>query len=371
MCLKQPAVGTPLRVMVQRGRFRRNSGDDEHLIYNRRVGILLRLIRIKPYLYNVPARPAQDFFDRGRLWVNPARLRPHFYVAIRYKGGYLQAYMIIDFHTHIFPRKIREDKAAYFPSEPDFRLLYRSSRARLSGASQLIAAMDAQQVDRSVVFGFPWKRPETIRMHNDYVGEAAEKSGGRLIPFGCLDPHSGDAVKEAERCIENGFAGIGELAAYLSGYDTEFLQRLEPIMALCRVRNVPVLIHVNKPVGHVYPGKIPLTLKQILALASSFPDNRLVLAHWGGGIFFFSLAKKEVKEKLKNVYFDTAASPFLYDPAIYRIAVEIIGSKKILFGSDYPLLKPERYFTELKSSGLSPADVANISGGNAARLLNL
>ena len=87
-------------------------------------------------------------------------------------------------------------------------------------------------------------------------------------------------------------------------------------------------------------------------------------------MFFFNLLKKEVKESLKNVYFDTAASPFLYDPAIYRSAVQIVGAEKILFGSDYPLIKPRRYFEEMKSSGLPRSEMKRICGDNAARMLN-
>jgi uncharacterized protein len=78
-----------------------------------------------------------------------------------------------------------------------------------------------------------------------------------------------------------------------------------------------------------------------------------------------------VKERLENVYFDTAASPFLYDPHIYRYAKEIAGLDKILFGSDFPLLKPARYFKELEKTGLSPDEIDSICGGNAARLLKL
>jgi len=94
-----------------------------------------------------------------------------------------------------------------------------------------------------------------------------------------------------------------------------------------------------------------------------------VLAHWGGGIFFFNLLKKEVKESMNNVWFDTAASPFLYDPKVYRLAKDIIGADKILFGSDFPLLKPSRYFTELKETGLEKKDIAKICGENAVKLL--
>jgi hypothetical protein len=124
-------------------------------------------------------------------------------------------------------------------------------------------------------------------------------------------------------------------------------------------------------VGHLYPGKTPNTLKQIYTLVTRFPENKIVLAHWGGGIFFFNLLKKDVKERLKNVYFDTAASPFLYDPNIYRYAVEIAGVDKILFGSDFPLLKPARYFKEFENTGMTGAQIDAISGRNAAKLLKL
>ena len=81
--------------------------------------------------------------------------------------------------------------------------------------------------------------------------------------------------------------------------------------------------------------------------------------------------EEDIKERLKNVYFDTAASPFLYDPAIYRYAVEIAGVDKILFGSDFPLLKPARYFKEFQNAGLTGEQIKAISGRNAEKLLNL
>ena len=81
--------------------------------------------------------------------------------------------------------------------------------------------------------------------------------------------------------------------------------------------------------------------------------------------------KKEVKDSLKNVYFDTAASPYLYDLGIYQLAVELVGIDKILLGSDYPLLAPEKYFSEMKQAGLSQSKIDKICGLNAKRLFNL
>jgi len=279
--------------------------------------------------------------------------------------------MIIDFHTHIFPKVIRENREKYFPNESAFKLLYSSPGSKLVGAREIVASMDEQGVDKSVVFGFPWKTKETFQAQNDYIMEVVARYPERLIGLCCFDPFSKEAVPEAVRCIEMGLSGIGEIAFYESGIDDTALDRLAPLMEICHDRDLPFLIHTNEPVGHIYPGKTPNTMKQVYNLVKRFPENKIVLAHWGGGIFFFNLLKKDVKESLKNVYFDTAASPFLYDTQIYRYAKEIVGLDKILFGSDFPLLKPTRYFKELGKTGLSKDQIESICGRNAARLLKL
>jgi predicted TIM-barrel fold metal-dependent hydrolase len=79
----------------------------------------------------------------------------------------------------------------------------------------------------------------------------------------------------------------------------------------------------------------------------------------------------EVAKAMANVYYDTAASPFLYTKKVYAAVSEIVGVKKILFGSDFPLLSPQRYFRELQGSGLSKEDQRKILGFNFSRLLGL
>jgi predicted TIM-barrel fold metal-dependent hydrolase len=279
--------------------------------------------------------------------------------------------MIIDFHAHIFPESICAQRQSCCLAEPAFDLLYGPPSARLVGPSELLAAMDAGRVDRAVVFGFPWQSSELYRRHNDFVMEAVREFPGRLIGFGCFDPLAAGAVEEAERCLDGGLTGIGELAFYRSGVDDAALNALEPVMEICRSRRRPVLLHTNEPVGHAYPGKTPNTLAQLYRLVERFRDNTLVLAHWGGGLFFYHLLKRDVKQRLRNVYFDTAASPYLYDPAVYAIAVQTIGAEKILFGSDYPLLPPERYFREMEAAGVSTRDRDMICGRNAAGLFGI
>ena len=142
-------------------------------------------------------------------------------------------------------------------------------------------------------------------------------------------------------------------------------------MELCKERQVPVMIHANEPVGHEYPGKSPMTLKEIHQVIKQFRQNKIILAHWGGGIFFYGLLKKEMATDLANVYFDTAASPYLYQPSIYPTAAGIVGAEKILFGTDYPLLPAKRYLDEIKGSGLDEASIEKIVGHNTATLFGL
>ena len=275
---------------------------------------------------------------------------------------------VVDFHAHLFPPEVRANREKYFAGEPAFELLYASPKSKMIGAGEMVAAMDAQGVDVSVVFGFPWKNLDIARQHNDYIAESVSRYSNRFKGFCCLDPCPSEAAAEVERCLDNGLCGVGELAFYRSGIECVIVDSMEPVMALCRERGVPVLIHTNEPVGHQYPGKTENTLLQIYDLIKRYPDNKIVLAHWGGGIFFYSVLKKEVKDVLRNVYYDTAASPFLYDPRIYRMAIDTAGIDKILFGTDYPLIKPERYFKEMATAGLSKTEIESIRGGNAMAL---
>lgn len=279
--------------------------------------------------------------------------------------------MILDFHTHVFPPFFRDDRAALFPHEPAFEALYRSPEARLSGVTELLRSMDEERVERSVIFGFPWEELEHYRKHNDYIIEAVQKHPERLTGFCSFSPLSPGGLKEVERCLNSGLSGVGELAVYASGLSSEVTEALDEVAGLCTRFDVPLLLHTNEPVGHQYPGKTSMTLNQIYSFLKANPSNRIILAHWGGGLLFYGLMKREVREVFKNVWFDTAASPFLYSPEVYRIAGEIIGFEKVIFGSDYPLLRPQRYFKEIESAGLTPEATKGITGLNGARLLRL
>jgi hypothetical protein len=144
---------------------------------------------------------------------------------------------------------------------------------------------------------------------------------------------------------------------------------MKPLMAEIARQGMVVSLHASEPVGHNYAGKGNVTPDILFSFVSSFKETKIILAHFGGGLMFYELMP-EVKDVLANTYYDSAAAPFLYRPAIYKVAIGIVGSGKILFGSDWPLLAPQRVMEHLKAAGLNQADVGSILGENAQRLFN-
>ena len=278
--------------------------------------------------------------------------------------------MIIDFHTHIFPPRIARDRGRYVDSDPSFAALYSSPRARLATAEEVIASMDKEKIDVSVVLNYGWSTHELCVETNDYILESMARYPGRLIGFCSVQLRSPKAaIAEIERCAKGGIRGVGEIRPDLmpelsdEGVVSVFVEAITG-------HNLVLLTHASEPVGHQYPGKGKATPGTLYPLITRFPHLVLVCAHWGGGLPFYALMP-EVKKAMRNVFFDTAASPFLYTPQIYRQVVELVGAEKVLFGSDFPLLAPGRLLKEIKSLDLPQDTEQLILAGNARRILGM
>ena len=279
--------------------------------------------------------------------------------------------MIIDFHAHIFPPHIRANRAPYLARDHTFSHLYSDPKARLSTADELVEKMDAWGIQVAVTVNMGWSVHEFCVETNDYILESARRFPDRLVPFCVVNPAlGGKAVEEVERCAMLGARGIGELHSYAQGYRLDDSRVMGPVMEVVQRHGLIVLTHSSEPVGHDYPGKGTVTPEQLSGFINDFPDATIVCAHWGGGLPFYALMP-EVRESLKNVYFDTAASPFLYTPQVFPTVVEAIGYEKILFGTDYPLISYKRLLGQVDGLGWPQHVKDGVLGGNGARLLGL
>jgi len=277
--------------------------------------------------------------------------------------------MIIDCHTHIFPQEVRKDRDAFCKRDDGFSFIYKDPKAKMVGVEELIASMDESGIDHSVVCGFPWNQPDLCFLHNQYLMESAARYPNRLIVFVMLLFSNPDwSGKELDRALKHGAKGVGEIAFYHNEMTSQDIHCIKPILAQMEERGIPLLLHTNETIGHSYPGKGRTPLERFYELILSFPKLPIILGHWGGGLPFYELMP-EVAKAMSNVYYDTAASPFIYSKKIYPIVREILGVEKIFFGTDFPLILPRRYFKELEECGLSKQDREKILGLNFSKVI--
>ena len=286
---------------------------------------------------------------------------------------------VIDSHCHIFPESFSQHRAELSRRDATFAELFSPAvtgeaaarPARMAAAETLIQAMDTDGVARAVVMGLGWTDMDLAREANDYIIRAVESYPGRLVGLCSVDPSWGhEAVAEIERCSKAGLKGVGELHPDTQGFHLDDRGVMAPLMDLAGRLAMPILVHTSEPVGHQYPGKGRTTPEKAYRFIQNFPDNVIICAHWGGGLPFYALMP-EVPAVLKNVYFDTAASPFLYRPQVFSTVAGLVGPEKILFATDFPLIKHDRAIAQVEEVIPAGPDRDAILGGNAARLFGL
>jgi uncharacterized protein len=277
---------------------------------------------------------------------------------------------VLDAHVHVFPVELIEEREAWLLRDHWFAELYGSPNSKLAKTEELLASMDASGVDRAILCGFPWSDAEHCRLHNTYMAASVAAYPDRLSWLG-IAPVGPEGGAIAVECLLNGAVGMGEFNADAQGLDLDDCGTFASIAEACISQDRPVMIHASEPVGHVYPGKGEATPGRILNLARSFPNLRIVAAHWGGGLPFYELMPS-VRQLLANVAYDSAATTYLYDDEIFDI-VELAGShEKVFFASDFPVLGQMRLMTRMRHHDWSSLSYASaVLGDNAARFYGL
>lgn len=277
----------------------------------------------------------------------------------------------MDAHVHVFPPDLARDRSPYLARDRWFELLYTNPKALLATAESLIEAMDRAGVDHAVICGFPWSDPALCHEHNDYMADAVRRYPNRLSWMGIAVPTHESSTHEARWCFEHQAVGIGELNADAQQFDWREAEALRPLAELCREAGRPIMLHASEPVGHHYPGKGTATPDKLLAFFEHFPDLPVIAAHWGGGLPFFELMP-EVAAACANVSYDCAASTYLYRPRIFRSVLDIVGPERVIFGSDYPVLRMDRFLNRvLQLEWRDEAERSAVLGGNARRVFKL
>lgn len=223
---------------------------------------------------------------------------------------------------------------------------------------------------------FAWDAETTSRMPrvtNEFVAKVAERYPERIVGFASVDPHKKSAVKDLEYAIrELNLTGL-KLHPQVQAFepnDTAYY----PLYLKCVELGVPVTFHTGSTywgAGLEGGGGVKLRFSDPMLLddvAADFPELKLIMAHPGWPWQDEQLA---IATHKNNVYIDLSGwSPKYFQPLLITYMAKLIP-QKFLFGTDYPMLTPQRWLQDFETLGMSPEIKAMILRENAKKLLKL
>jgi predicted TIM-barrel fold metal-dependent hydrolase len=284
----------------------------------------------------------------------------------------LDALVAIDMHVHV------EVDARGHASMPDVLVDAASRYFKAEGPRPGVPAIAQYYRDRrmaAVVFTVDARtqlRHEPVSSVE--IARAAADHADVLIPFGSVDPRTGAAAVElAARLIEDeGVRGF-KFHPTVQGFDPGDAQ-YRPLWDLLERANVPAVFHTGQTgIGSGVPGgyglRLGLSNPMLLdPVAADFPSLQIVMAHPSVPWQDEALAVATHKH---NTWIDLSGwSPTYFPPQLVRYANSLL-KHRVLFGTDFPLLTPERWLRDVEATELKPEVMPGILKDNAARLLRL
>ncbi len=228
-----------------------------------------------------------------------------------------------------------------------------------------IAAMDQGGVEKGLVSA--WCGPRGELISNDEVAGFVRRFPDRLVGIATADLYRPmAAVRELRRCVrEHGFRGL-RIVQWL--WDLPVTdRRYYPLFAECVELGIPVCLQVGHT-GPLCPSEPGRPIPYIDVAAIEFPELTMVCGHVG---YPWTQEMIAVATKHPNVYIDTSAyTAKRYPPELIAYMKEN-GKKKVLFGTNYPMITPQKCLAELDALGLDEETKTQFLRGNACRVFGL
>ena len=230
--------------------------------------------------------------------------------------------------------------------------------------SATVALMDRARVDKALISA--WEAPRNTMISNEDVAGFVAEAPDRLVGVGSVDISKPMvAMREVRRCVEElGFKAIRVLPWLWEVPPTD--RRFYPVFAACCEMNVPFCTQIGHT-GPLMPSEVgrPIYLDQV---ALDFPELKIVGGHIGYPWTDEAIA---VATKHENVFIDTSAYTVKRYPSALIDFMRGHGKRKVLFGTNYPMITPQQALSGLQDLELSEEAEALFLGGNAASVFNL
>lgn len=228
-----------------------------------------------------------------------------------------------------------------------------------------LGALDAAGISRALASA--WWGPEGELLSNDEVAKTVAAHPDRFVGIASVNLHRPmDAVRELRRCVkELGFVGVRQLP-WLWGLPPND-RRYYPIYAECVELDIPFCLQVGHA-GPLRPSDPGRPIPYLDEVACEFPELRIVGGHIG---YPWTDEMISMATKYPNVYIDTSAyTPERYPDALVRF-MNGPGARKVLFGSNYPMIQPRKCVEQLDRLGLSDEIRRLFLHDNALRVFKL
>jgi hypothetical protein len=283
----------------------------------------------------------------------------------------LEKLVAIDVHTHAWksalqvgdvPTESQEAMGRYFRYQPQHQTVPE------------MAEMYRKLKMGFVVFTVDGEKGASRKITNEEIAELAHQHSDVAIPFASVNPHRGaEGVRLARKLISE--YGVKGFKFHPSVQDFFPNDRMAyPLYEAIAEAKLPALFHTGQTgVGAGTPGGGGIRLKYshpmlLDDVAADFPDMPIILAHPS---FPWQEEALSVATHKPQVYIDLSGwSPKYFPPILVQYANTLLKDK-ILFGSDYPVMSPERWMADFEKLNIKPEVRPLIMKENAARLLRL
>jgi uncharacterized protein len=232
--------------------------------------------------------------------------------------------------------------------------------------SATLASMDEAGVSSGVICA--WHGPGGSLISNDEVASWCAASGGRLVGLASVDlSRPMEAVRSLRRCVRDlGFRGLRMLPWLWETPPTD--RRFYPLYAACVELGVPFCTQVGHT-GPLRPSEVGRPIPYTDQVAIDFPELVIVCGHIG---YPWTEEMLAVARKHENVLIDTSAYTVArYPPELVRFMGERGGRRKVLFGTNFPMIGHARALEGLDGLGLDDEVRELFLGGNARRVFGV
>lgn len=263
---------------------------------------------------------------------------------------------VIDAHCHIYPdpiaRKAVQAVDRFYEGVP---------ADHYDGTIQMLLTSGSNAGITHFIVHSVATKPEQVSHINRFIAQSAEASEGRFTGLGTLHPDSTDLRRDFEELESLGLHGV-KLHPDIQRFRVDGMRAMA-IFEMCEDRGLPVCVHTGDArYDYSNPNRVVNVLR-------AFPRLQFIGAHLGGWSVWDRAAR--VLPDYPNIWVDTCSSLYALKPQAARDLIRAYGSKRTMFGTDYPMWPQKRELEMLARLELEEGEYEDIFWNTCAGLFGI